>query len=294
MSKPRKKPPARKESRGRTYTISCTDEQWTAIQDGAERAGKNVSTVVRRVRADRGPVAQEAPPAGAEREGAAPPRAGGGGERPEPRRGRGGRSRRCRGRTRGAHGRAAARDGPARADARTGWRCCAGRSATRRREPSPRRSYRTRRRRRPPRRRRARKVAGPKRRPRQRRRASCSLPTTISKRPRSPHCGGCARRVLASGPGRCRRVRPRGRGVANAGPPNTARERRSGSSPAWSDPAADAHAAAGPAPGLRQRRSRSRATLAVNSSRWRSMPLSLDPNSRPSISFNCPRRRIRG
>ena len=44
MSKPRKKPPARKESRGRTYTISCTDEQWAAIQDGAERAGKNVST----------------------------------------------------------------------------------------------------------------------------------------------------------------------------------------------------------------------------------------------------------
>ena len=44
MSKPRKKPPARKESRGRTYTISCTDEQWAAIQDGAERAGQNVST----------------------------------------------------------------------------------------------------------------------------------------------------------------------------------------------------------------------------------------------------------
>ena len=44
MSKPRKKPPARKESRGRTYTISCTDEQWAVIQDGAERAGKNVST----------------------------------------------------------------------------------------------------------------------------------------------------------------------------------------------------------------------------------------------------------
>ena len=44
MSKPRRKPPARKESRGRTYTISCTDEQWAAIQDGAERAGKKVST----------------------------------------------------------------------------------------------------------------------------------------------------------------------------------------------------------------------------------------------------------
>ena len=44
MSKPRKKPRARKESRGRTYTISCIDEQWAAIQDGAERAGKNVST----------------------------------------------------------------------------------------------------------------------------------------------------------------------------------------------------------------------------------------------------------
>ena len=44
MSKLRKKPPAREESRGRTYTISCTDEQWAAIQDGAERAGKNVST----------------------------------------------------------------------------------------------------------------------------------------------------------------------------------------------------------------------------------------------------------
>ena len=44
MSKPGKKPPARKESRGRTYTISCTDEQWAAIQDGADRAGKNVST----------------------------------------------------------------------------------------------------------------------------------------------------------------------------------------------------------------------------------------------------------
>ena len=43
MSKPRKKPRAGKESRGRTYTISCTDEQWAAIQDGAERAGKNVS-----------------------------------------------------------------------------------------------------------------------------------------------------------------------------------------------------------------------------------------------------------
>ena len=44
MSKPRRKPPVRKESRGRTYTISCTDEQWAAIQDGAERAGKKVST----------------------------------------------------------------------------------------------------------------------------------------------------------------------------------------------------------------------------------------------------------
>ena len=44
MSKARKKPPTRKESRGRTYTISCTDEQWAAIQDGAERAGKKVST----------------------------------------------------------------------------------------------------------------------------------------------------------------------------------------------------------------------------------------------------------
>ena len=43
MSKPRRKPPARKESRGRTYTISCTDEQWAAIQDGAERAGEKVS-----------------------------------------------------------------------------------------------------------------------------------------------------------------------------------------------------------------------------------------------------------
>ena len=44
MSKRRKRPPARKESRGRTYTISCTDEQWAAIQDGAELAGKKVST----------------------------------------------------------------------------------------------------------------------------------------------------------------------------------------------------------------------------------------------------------
>ena len=60
MSKPRRKPPARKESRGRTYTISCTDEQWAAIQDGAERAGKNVSTWFVEWRADRGPVAQEA------------------------------------------------------------------------------------------------------------------------------------------------------------------------------------------------------------------------------------------
>ena len=42
MSKPRKKPRARKGSRGRTYTISCTDEQW-AVQDGADRAGKSVS-----------------------------------------------------------------------------------------------------------------------------------------------------------------------------------------------------------------------------------------------------------
>ena len=38
MKKPRKGP------RGRTYTISCTDEQWAAIQDGAERAGEKVST----------------------------------------------------------------------------------------------------------------------------------------------------------------------------------------------------------------------------------------------------------
>ena len=44
MSKPRRKPPAHKGQRGRTYTISCTDEQWSAIQDGAERAGKKVST----------------------------------------------------------------------------------------------------------------------------------------------------------------------------------------------------------------------------------------------------------
>ena len=43
MSKPRKKPPAREESRGRTYTISCTDEQWAAIVDGADRAGMKVS-----------------------------------------------------------------------------------------------------------------------------------------------------------------------------------------------------------------------------------------------------------
>ena len=129
---------------------------------------------------------------------------------------------------------------PGGAGARTRWRCCAGRSATRRREPSPRRSYRTRRRR-------ARKVAGAEAPPEAAPQGELFPTTTISKRPRSPHCGSCARRVLASGPGRCRRVRPRGRGVANAGPPNTARERRSGSSPAWSDPAADAHAAAGPA-----------------------------------------------
>ena len=43
MSKPRKKLRARKGSRGRTYTISCTDEQWAPIQDGADRAGKSVS-----------------------------------------------------------------------------------------------------------------------------------------------------------------------------------------------------------------------------------------------------------
>ena len=43
MSKPRRKPPAREEQRGRTYTISRTDEQWAAIQDGAERAGEKVS-----------------------------------------------------------------------------------------------------------------------------------------------------------------------------------------------------------------------------------------------------------
>ena len=208
MSKPRKKPPARKESRGRTYTISCTDGA-VGGDPGRSGAGRQERLdVVRRVRADRGSVAQEAPPAGAEREGAAPSRAGGGGERPEPRRGRGGRSRRCRGRSQGAHGRAAARDGPARPARGRAGAAAAGRSETMRRKPSPRRSYRTRRRRHPRRRRRARKVAGPKRRPKLRRRASCSLPTTISKRPRSPHCGGCARRVLASGPGRCRRVRP--------------------------------------------------------------------------------------
>ena len=44
MSKPRKRPHARKGSRGRTYTISCTDEQWAAIQNGADLAGENVST----------------------------------------------------------------------------------------------------------------------------------------------------------------------------------------------------------------------------------------------------------
>lgn len=43
MSKPRRKPPAREEQRGRTYTISCTDEQWAAIEDGAKRAGKSAS-----------------------------------------------------------------------------------------------------------------------------------------------------------------------------------------------------------------------------------------------------------
>ena len=43
MSKPGRKPRARRESRGRTYTISCTDEQWAAIEDGAERAGKSAS-----------------------------------------------------------------------------------------------------------------------------------------------------------------------------------------------------------------------------------------------------------
>ena len=37
MRKPRKGPP------GKTYTISCTDEQWAAIVDGAARAGMTVS-----------------------------------------------------------------------------------------------------------------------------------------------------------------------------------------------------------------------------------------------------------
>ena len=37
MRKPRKGPP------GRTYAISCTDEQWAAITDGASRAGMKVS-----------------------------------------------------------------------------------------------------------------------------------------------------------------------------------------------------------------------------------------------------------
>ena len=37
MRKPRKGPP------GKTYTISCTDEQWEAITDGAARAGMTVS-----------------------------------------------------------------------------------------------------------------------------------------------------------------------------------------------------------------------------------------------------------
>ena len=77
-------------------------------------------------------------------------------------------------------------------------------------------------------------------------------------------------------------------------PPNAARERTSGSSPTCFDLAAGAHAAASGPPALRQRRSRSRAISAVNSSRWRSMPLSLDPNSRPFICITGPRRRIRG
>ena len=37
MRKPRKGPP------GKTYAISCTDEQWAAIVDGAARAGMKVS-----------------------------------------------------------------------------------------------------------------------------------------------------------------------------------------------------------------------------------------------------------
>ena len=37
MRKPRKAPP------GKTYTISCTDEQWAAIVDGAAKAGMTVS-----------------------------------------------------------------------------------------------------------------------------------------------------------------------------------------------------------------------------------------------------------
>lgn len=37
MRKPRRGPP------GRTYAISCTDEQWAAIVDGAARAGMKVS-----------------------------------------------------------------------------------------------------------------------------------------------------------------------------------------------------------------------------------------------------------
>ena len=37
MRKPRKGPP------GKTYTISCTDEQWQAIVDGAARASMTVS-----------------------------------------------------------------------------------------------------------------------------------------------------------------------------------------------------------------------------------------------------------
>ena len=277
MSKPRRKPPARKESRGRTYTISCTDEQWAAIQDGAERAGKNVSTwfVECALTVDPWPRKHRRLVLN---------------EREQRRHAR---AVAASARNLGADEADGAGDVGAELGALMAARLC-GMARRSRREPSPRRSYRTRRRRRPPRRRRARKVAGPKRRPRQRRRASCSLPTTISKRPRSPHCGSCARRVLASGPGRCRRVRPRGRGVANAGPPNTARERRSGSSPAWSDPAADAHAAAGPALPLRQRPSRSRAMSAVIVSRWRSMPLCLDPNSRPFIFITGPRRRIRG
>ena len=237
MSKPRKKPSARKGPRGRTYTISCTDEQWAAIQDGAERAGEKVSpwfvkcalTVEPWPRKHRRLVLNEREQRRHARAVAASARNLGADEA--------GRAGDVGADLRALMGRAAARDGAARpARERAG----AAAPGVRRRGGANR----------------GRGVDA---------RGDAGAVAVAGPVPYRRRLGGALACCMATFArvGSRRAVRgvvaafDREATGSPASPPNTAGERTSESSLAWSDPAAGAHAAAGRAPALPQRWSRS-------------------------------------